>query len=193
MIILSELAKEKNGEQRIEIQTIILTIFKTPGQSEEMFKSWGCLTRLNHVNSFGPFLHWLSGELCEMFILNIPVLLVLKIYAITCKVTETNWIGVWAKSYFTMIQRCLKTRTQKLKSRITRVLQYRHAFVSSRSPPQINKGEWQLMGQKNAVRLILTREEVWRGGRGGGGGAGLEERVMNQKNAVVGRGYLFSV
>ena len=45
------------------------------------------------------------------------------------------------------------------------------------------------MGQKNAVRLILTREEVWRGG----GGAGLEERVMNQKNAVVGRGYLFSV
>ena len=47
------------------------------------------------------------------------------------------------------------------------------------------------MGQKNAVRLILTREEVWRGG--GGGGAGLEERVMNQKNAVVGRGYLFSV
>ena len=30
---------------------------------------------------------------------------------------------------------------------------------------------------------------------GGGveGGAGLEERVMNQKNAVVGRGYLFSV
>ena len=48
------------------------------------------------------------------------------------------------------------------------------------------------MGQKNAVRLILTREEVWRGG-GGVGGAGLEERVMNQKNAVVGRGYLFSV
>ena len=25
------------------------------------------------------------------------------------------------------------------------------------------------MGQKNAVRLILTREEVWRGGGGGGG------------------------
>ena len=135
MIILSELAKEKNGEQRIEIQTIILTIFKTPGQSEEMFKSWGCLTRLNHVNSFGPFLHWLSGELCEMFILNIPVLPVLKIYAITCKVTETNWIRVWAKSYFTMIQRCLKTRKQKLKSPITRghlssntdMLLFRHA------------------------------------------------------------------
>ena len=49
------------------------------------------------------------------------------------------------------------------------------------------------MGQKNAVRLILTREEVWRGGGGGGWGAGLEARVMNQKNAVVGRGYLFSV
>ena len=47
------------------------------------------------------------------------------------------------------------------------------------------------MGQKNAVRLILTREEVW--GGGGVGGAGLDERVMNQKNAVVGRGYLFSV
>ena len=115
MIILSELAKEKNGEQRIEIQTIILTIFKTPGQSEETFKSWGCLTRLNHVNSFGPFLHWLSGELCEMFILNIPVLLVLKIYAITCKVTETNWIDP-------TLPWCIvpKTRKQKLKSRITR-------------------------------------------------------------------------
>ena len=28
------------------------------------------------------------------------------------------------------------------------------------------------MGQKNAVRLILTREEVWGGGGGGGGGVG---------------------
>lgn len=97
-----------------------LAIFKTPSRWEEMFKSWGCLTCLNHVNSFDPFLHWRSGELCEMFMLNIPVLLVLKIYAIRCKVTETNCIGVWAKSYFTMIQRCLKTRKQNLKSRITR-------------------------------------------------------------------------
>ena len=40
-----------------------------------------------------------------------------------------------------------------------------------RSPPHIDEG----------------------GGVEGGWGAGLEERVMNQKNAVVGRGYLFSV
>ena len=122
-----------------------LAISKTPGQSEEMFKSWGCLTRLNHVNSFGPFLHWLSAELCEMFMLNIPVLLVLKIYAITCKVTETNWIGVWAKSYFTMIQRCLKKRKQKLKSRITR------DHLSSNTD---------MLLFRHAVRLKSTKESI---------------------------------
>ena len=42
------------------------------------------------------------------------------------------------------------------------------AFGLSRTPPHIDEG-------------------------GGVKGGGLEERVMNQKNAVVGRGYLFSV
>ena len=39
MIILSELAKEKNGEQRIEIQTIILTIFKNPVNLRKCLKA----------------------------------------------------------------------------------------------------------------------------------------------------------